>query len=99
MKTDLRLLQVFLSTSKTPGPGVYEVSTDKAGALYCNCQDFKFRSKCKHTVFVNNRIKNNNGSYPLEILSKASQEDADRATMSNEDYRQFIIKYGKIEVF
>lgn len=99
VKTDLRLIQVFLGASKNPGPGVFEVSTDHTGALYCNCQDYQGRKKCKHVAFVKNRIESNNGNYPLEILSKATQEETERAKISNEEYRKFIIKYGKIEVF
>lgn len=99
VRDDLRLIQVFLGASRNPGPGVYEVSTDNNGMLYCNCHDFLGRKKCKHVNFVRNRIENNNGNYPLEILSKATQEEAEHARLSNEDYRRFIIKYGKIEVF
>lgn len=99
MNENLRLIQVFLSTSKTPGPGIYEVSTDDDGALYCTCADYRRRSACKHSSFVANRISHNNGNYPLEILSNAPKEEAERAKTSNKDYREFIIKYGKIEVF
>lgn len=99
MRDDLRLIQVFLGASKNPGPGVYEVSTDNHGNLYCTCRDFMVRKKCKHVAFVKNRIDNNNGNYPLEILSRATQEEAEQAKLSNDDYRRFIIKYGKIEVF
>lgn len=96
---DLRLVQVFLSQNKVPGPGIYEVSTDKDGELYCTCPGYKSRSMCKHTKFVNSRITNNNGSYPLEISSKATSEDAEKARLSNKDFREFVIKYGRIEVY
>jgi hypothetical protein len=99
VKDDLRLVQVFLGSNKNPGPGVFEVSTDKNGTLYCNCQGFIAKRNCKHVSFVKTRIENNNGNYPLEILRKATQEEADVAKESNEEYRRFIIKYGKIEVF
>lgn len=99
VKNDRRLVQVFLSTSISPGPGIQEVSTDKDGNLYCTCSSFASREKCKHTSFVEAKIKSNNGTYPLEILSKATPEEAELAKESNEAYRRFIIKYGKIEVF
>jgi hypothetical protein len=41
----------------------------------------------------------NNGTYPLEISQKASQEEAALAQGSDEEFREFIIKYGRIEVF
>lgn len=97
----LRLVQVFLSQNKTPGPGVYEVSVDMAdeNTLYCNCPGYLSRKTCKHVKFVRNRIDNNNGNYPLEISSKATQEDADKARDSNQAFREFVIKFGRIEVY
>jgi hypothetical protein len=95
----LRLVQVFLSQNKTPGPGVYEVSVDDDTKLYCNCPGFSSRGICKHTRFVKSRIENNNGTYPLEISSKATQDDADNARHSNQAFREFVIKFGRIEVY
>jgi uncharacterized Zn finger protein len=94
-----RLVQVFLSQATVPGPGIYEVSSTVNGELSCTCPGFKSRGSCKHIKFVNNRLENNNGNYPLEISSRATQEDAEKAKLSNEDFREFIIKFGKIEVF
>lgn len=99
MRSRVRLLQVFLSKTQVPGPSIYEVSTDDDGILYCTCSRFSDTNACKHTKFVLARIQTNNGHYPLEILSKATEEEADLARINNEAYRSFIIKYGKIEVF
>ena len=99
MRSKIRLLQVFLSKTQVPGPSIYEVSTDDDGNLYCTCSKFEGSHSCKHTKFVTSRIESNNGHYPLEILSKATEEEADLARIDNEAYRSFIIKYGKIEVF
>lgn len=94
-----RLVQVFLSQTQTPGPGIYEVSTDENGSLFCTCAGYKGRKVCKHTKYVQARIDNNGGNYPLEISNRATEEEAQEAKMSNEAFRTFIIKYGKIEVF
>lgn len=94
-----RLVQLFLSQSQTPGPSIYEVTSDRAGKLSCTCPGFKGRSTCKHVKFVSARIEQNNGSYPLEISSRATKEDADKAKQSDEDFRDFIIRFGKIEVY
>lgn len=96
---ETRLVQVFLSQTQTPGPGIYEVSTDEFGTLYCTCPGYKGRKTCKHTKYVQAKIDNNNGSYPLEISSRATEEEAQEAKVSTEAFREFIIKYGKIEVF
>lgn len=95
---DLRLIQVFLTQQQTPGPGIFEVSSDKKDNLYCTCAGFRGRSFCKHVKFVEARIENNGGTYPLEISTRASQYDAENAQKSNASFREFVIRYGKIEV-
>ena len=96
---DARLIQVFLSQTQTPGPGIYEVSSTENGKFICTCPGYKGRAICKHIKFVQGRLKENDGTYPLEISIKASKEEAELAQRSNEEFREFIIKYGKIEVF
>ena len=94
-----KLIQVFLSPTATPGPAIYEVSSDLTGSLYCNCPGFKGRTTCKHTRFVSARVKSNNGTYPLEISSEATEEDTQKAKESSEEFRKFVIRFGKVEVF
>jgi hypothetical protein len=94
-----RLVQLFLSQSQTPGPSIYEVTTDGTGKLFCTCPGYKGRNTCKHVKFVSARMDQNNGNYPLEISSRATKEDADKAKKSDDDFRDFIIKFGKIEVY
>ena len=96
---ELRLLQVFLGQAKSPGPGIYEVLADDDSNLSCTCPGYRGRRSCKHTKFVQSRIDSNSGTYPLEISSKATKEDADKAKESNKNFREFVIRYGKIEVF
>jgi len=93
-----RLVQIFLSQSMTPGPGIYEVSLTANKNFVCTCPGFAGRRSCKHTKFVEARVKSNNGTYPLEISTKVTTEAADRATDSADSFREFIIKFGKIEV-
>jgi hypothetical protein len=96
----LRLIQVFLSQSATTAPGIYEVSLDDdKEALSCTCPGFQGRNVCKHTKFVKARIDTNNGTYPLEISSRATKEDAESAKKSNKHFREFVIRFGKIEVY
>lgn len=94
-----RLIQVFLSPTASPGPAIFEVSSGSDGSLYCTCPGFRGRTTCKHTRFVNARIKSNNGTYPLEISSAATDEDTAKAQESPEEFRKFIVKFGKVEVF
>lgn len=97
---DFRVIQFFLSPSNSPGPGIYEVSTNKPHTkLKCTCPGYSGRSTCKHTKFVRARIEQNDGVYPLEISTRATKEAAKEASGSNESFREFLLKYGKIEVF
>lgn len=93
-----RLIQIFLSPTASPGPAIFEVSSIE-GSLRCTCQGFKGRTSCKHTRFVTARIKSNNGTYPLEISTEATEEDTLKAQESPEEFRKFVIKFGKVEVF
>lgn len=94
-----RLVQVFLSQNATPIPGIYEVSVKENGTLACTCPGFRARLICKHVKFVKARIETNNGTYPLEISNRATDVEASKATTSNSAFREFVIKFGKIEVF
>lgn len=96
---DTRLIQIFLPKTAVPGPGIFEVSVDNVGDLFCTCPGFENKGSCKHTRIVNTRIKTNGGTYPLEISKRATAEEADAAQVSNEAFREFIIKFGKIEVY
>lgn len=97
---ETKLVQVFLSQTQSPGPGIYEVSVDDNNKLYCTCPGYRGRETCKHVKFVSARIKANGGdTYPLEFSSRASKDDITNARSSKEAFRDFVIKFGKIEVF
>lgn len=98
MTDDFKLVQVFLPQNNVPGPGIYEVSVNGADAIKCTCPGFSGRATCKHVKFVKARVETNNGTYPLEISSRATPDDAERAQRSSKDFRDFIIKFGKVEV-
>jgi len=98
VSSDLKLVQVFLPQTEVSGPGIYEVSVGEPNEFYCTCPGFISRMKCKHITFVKARIATNNGNYPLEISSRATPEDAEKAKESNREFREFIIKFGKVEV-
>jgi hypothetical protein len=98
MTDDFRLVQVFLPHQNVSGPGIYEVSVGDTDEFNCTCPGFSGRAKCKHVAFVKARIETNNGTYPLEISSRATTDDAAKAQKSSKDFREFIIKFGKVEV-
>jgi hypothetical protein len=96
--SESRVVQFFLTPGNTPSLGIFEVSSDATESLKCSCPGFSGRKSCKHTRFVQARIDGNNGVYPMEISTRATQADADKARESNESFREFVLKYGKIEV-
>ena len=98
MTDDFRLFQVLLPQSNVPGPGLYEVSVADTDEFNCTRPGFSGRARCKHVSFVKARIETNNGTYPLEISSRATTDDAAKAQKSTKDFREFIIKFGKVEV-
>lgn len=98
-RADAKLMQIFLTPETSELPAVFEVSMDKKEKLYCNCPGGLAKGECKHTKYVQGRKDENNGSYPLEVSKKATQAEADAALLSIEKFREYIIKYGKVEVY
>lgn len=94
---ETKLVQIFLSEGLNPG-GIFEVSLTEDKSFICTCPGYAGRKACKHTKFVSSKVKQNNGTYPLEISTRCTPEDADKASESPEAFRDFIIKFGKIEV-
>lgn len=87
------ITQIFLSDT-----GVHEVyvqhSTQK---LKCNCPGFNVRGICKHTRFVNKRMDENGGVYPVEI-SKRVENSLDYMDIDDPKvFRELLVNYGKIE--
>lgn len=100
MDANQRLIQVFIThKSNNPGPGIFEVSTDPDRNLSCNCPGFIVKSNCKHVALVESRISANDGKYPFDFSNKVTNVDIKKAMKTEESFREFIIKYGKVEVY
>lgn len=96
---NLKLIQLFLSTSKSSGPVISEVSLDlETKKLSCTCPGFVGRSFCKHIQFVKARTDNETRTYPMEVSNEATEEELAEAERSPEAFRKMLLKYGKIEV-
>jgi hypothetical protein len=93
------LIHILESTGINPGPGIYEVNLLKDGEFSCTCPGYFARKSCKHTAFVKAKVKQNGGHYPLEISAECTSEEANKAMESTEAFRDFILKFGRIEVF
>lgn len=96
MATDWRTLQVFLSPRQ---PAIYEVEMDlDTQTIRCTCPTFKGRKACRHTKFVSARMEGNNGNYPMLVHERAEAEDIKDVMSSSDKFREFVVKYGRVEV-
>jgi hypothetical protein len=91
--SEWQITQLFLSET-----GVHEVYVNlDSKKLKCNCDGFSTRSACKHVIFVSKRMKANGGVYPVQISNKASESESTLASLDPKMFREFLLKYGKIE--
>ena len=93
-KDEWQIAQIFLSET-----GVQEVYVHgDSRKVRCTCEGYGSRSACKHTRFVVDRMKLNNGVYPVQVSNKASESEGTFASLDPKLFRDFLVKYGKIEV-
>ena len=93
---DWRTIQLFLSPKQ---PAIYEVQINLDEPLTrCNCPTFKGRRACRHTKLVSARMEGNDGSYPMLVSERAEEADISKVMSDPDAFREFVVKYGKIEV-
>jgi len=98
MTSEWRVLQLFLPPQDSP-LAIYEVEMEVATRrVRCNCGTYLVQSTCKHERLVKSRIKSNGGQYPLSLHVNASPHDHSELFKDKEKFREFIIKYGQVEV-
>lgn len=91
---DWRTVQMFLT-----GSGVFEVEVNlDTQEVRCSCQGYLVRKTCAHSNKVSSAARENGGTYPIRISSNATDEDAEVAQYSREAFRNFVLKFGKVEV-
>ena len=95
-----RTIQFFLHAKDVAESeaGVCEVEGDGSGNFRCNCQVFSSGKVCRHVRFTMKRAESNNGMYPLKVSDKVSPKEIDVARKDPGTFREFVLKYGKIEV-
>lgn len=91
-----RTAQVFISSQLA---GVFEVEVEtKTKELRCSCPVFAKTKDCKHTSFVFTRMERNSGHYAILIPENIPEFIARAANTSQESFRDFVIKFAKVEV-
>ena len=95
MSSEWRTVQQFISSQ---GAGIFEVEVDTVTKeTRCNCPVWDKRGSCKHTVFVNSKIKYT-GHYSIMVPNEVPEELALEANGDADKFREFVVKYAKIEV-
>jgi hypothetical protein len=93
-KSGWRTAQIFLSAR-----GIFEVDVSmESDDIRCTCPGFVSRSRCKHSIHVLKVAEKNGGTYPIKVSSRATSSESEHAHDSYESFREFVIKFGKIEV-
>lgn len=96
VQTSWRTIQLFISAQAA---GIFEVEVDTdTKKLRCNCPKWKKTFNCKHVRFVNDRMELNSGHYSILIPEEIPEELALDASDTAEKFREFVVKYAKIEV-
>ena len=96
VETAWRTAQLFISSQAA---GVFEVDVNtETRDLRCSCPVWTKTKVCKHVTFVTRRINMNGGHYSIQIPYEVPEEMAIEANQSSEKFREFILKYAKIEV-
>lgn len=95
MEIDWRTIQLFIGED---GISEVELDAENSTKMRCSCKSFLRSARCKHTKFVKTMMENNDGHYAIQVPVDISDEYALDAMSSAESFREFIIKYGKVEV-
>lgn len=96
MKSSWRTVQLFISSQAA---GIFEVEVDTSTKnTRCNCPVWRKTSVCKHSDFVKEKMRMNRGNYSILVPNKVSEELAVDASDDAAKFRDFIVKYAKVEV-
>lgn len=96
MRSPWRTIQLFISAQAA---GIFEVEVDTdTKRVRCNCPVWKKSASCKHTKFVDNKMRLNNGHYSILVPNEVSEELAVEASDDPAKFREFVVKHAKIEV-
>lgn len=92
--TGWRTVQFFIGKD-----GVSEVALEqKTMRSRCTCDTWAAQNKCKHTAFVNARVKNNGGTYMVAVGRTVAHAEVLKALEKPDTMRELLLKHGKIEV-
>lgn len=91
-----RTVQLFLSSQAA---GIFEVEVEtEIKDIRCNCPVWKTKKSCKHSRFVRRKMDNNDGHYSIMVPYEIDDDLALAANDSPKKFREFVLRYAKVEV-
>lgn len=93
---DWRTVKLFLDEEF----GVSEVAIADSDSrkVKCTCLQFNKGGKCKHTIWVRDWMVTHGGVFSIKIPQEVDPEAELEAFSDLDSFRDFVIKYGKVEV-
>lgn len=92
-----RTVQLFLGEE-----GISEVELDLSDNRNVRCSCARFNNvrfgKCKHIKFIENAITAAGGQYSIQVPNHVDELEAALAFDDSESFREFVLKYAKVEV-
>jgi hypothetical protein len=96
MESPWRTVQLFISAQAA---GIFEVEVDTdTKKTRCSCPIWKKSADCKHTRFVNAKMSLNRGHYSILVPNEIPEDLALQASDDPKKFRDFVVKYAKVEV-
>jgi hypothetical protein len=96
VESSWRTVQLFISAQAA---GVFEVEVDTdTKQTRCSCPVWKKGLSCKHTSFVDTRMRMNQGHYSILVPNEISEDVALEANDDPKKFRDFVVRYAKVEV-
>lgn len=95
MEIEWRTIQFFLGED-----GVSEVQMDHENRkkVRCSCALFQKRGGCQHAQIVRKEMEDNMGHYTITVPEEVDEDEAFNALSDPDNFRDFILKYGKVKV-
>lgn len=88
----MKTIQFFVGST-----GVDEVTVgNDQNKMYCTCDGFRSRKRCKHIAWCENQFTRDN--FPIQIDKATPDFEVQKAKESDEAFRYFLMRFGKIEV-
>lgn len=95
MDIEWRTVQLFLDDD---GVAEVEIDADNSSKIRCSCKTFSVAARCKHTKYIRRQLEQNDGHYSIMIPEDIDDEVALEAMSDPASFRDFVIRYGKVEV-